>query len=81
MTGGLDEFRKGEMNMITIQEGYKVKSKQQVEEIWLADCRLTALTTQWLRAQYEGDSELAEKIKHQCNKLKQEMLKKYNIIM
>lgn len=67
--------------MITLREGHKVISKLQVDEIWLADHRLTLLNKQWLQALYEEEDELAERLKHKREKLKQEILAKYDIIL
>ena len=67
--------------MIASKKANKVITRQQVKEIWLADDRLTSLTEQWLKAMYEEEDELAERLKNKCDKLKQEMRVKYDILL
>lgn len=67
--------------MVAEKVKHKVYSKAQVEEIWHADERLTLFIKYWLKALYEEEDELAARLKDKCDKIKQEMLDKYDIIL
>lgn len=59
----------------------KIKTREQVEEIWLADSRLKNLADQWFEAVLEGNAEKVHSIQNMCTHIRGSILTKYDVAL